>query len=88
MKVFLTLQTVEGTAVRLLSLLLEGGESTPCLLEWDVFSILVTLTLSLPSIFPTIQGVATGSQQVKSGNYKIKRAIIVKVHVTCLEQIR
>lgn len=61
-------QTVEGAAVRLLSLLLEGGEATPCLLEWDVFSILVTLTLSLPSIFPTIQGVATGSQQVKHGN--------------------
>ncbi|XP_050727381.1 E3 ubiquitin-protein ligase UBR2-like isoform X3 [Eriocheir sinensis] len=56
-------QIVEGAAVRLLSLLLEGGESTPCVLEWDVFSILVTLTLSLPSIFPTIQGVATGSQQ-------------------------
>ncbi|KAG0729139.1 E3 ubiquitin-protein ligase UBR2 [Chionoecetes opilio] len=56
-------QTIEATAVRLLSLLIEGEESTPCILEWDVFSILVTLTLSLPSVFPTIQGVATGSQQ-------------------------
>uniref|UniRef100_A0A0P4WDX2 E3 ubiquitin-protein ligase n=2 Tax=Scylla olivacea TaxID=85551 RepID=A0A0P4WDX2_SCYOL len=56
-------QTIEGVAVRLLSLLLEGGDSTPCVLEWDVFSILVTLTLSLPSIFPSIQGIATGSQQ-------------------------
>lgn len=65
MQVFLNfLQTIEGAAVRLLSLLLEGGKSTPCVLEWDAFSILVTLTLSLPSIFPTIQGVATGSQQV------------------------
>nr|XP_045609964.1 E3 ubiquitin-protein ligase UBR2-like isoform X2 [Procambarus clarkii] len=56
-------QVIEGAIVRLLSILLEGGEATPCVLEWDTFSMLVTLSLGLPSVFPTIQGKATGSQQ-------------------------
>ncbi|MPC24345.1 E3 ubiquitin-protein ligase UBR2 [Portunus trituberculatus] len=78
-------QTIEGVAVRLLSLLLEGGESTPCVLEWDVFSILVTLTLSLPSIFPSIQGVATGSQQDLHILQVCFLAHIVQLLLTCEE---
>ncbi|XP_071525838.1 LOW QUALITY PROTEIN: E3 ubiquitin-protein ligase UBR2 [Panulirus ornatus] len=56
-------QNIEGAVVRLLSVLLEGGETTPCVLEWDAFSILVTLSLGLPSVFPNIQGLAIGSVQ-------------------------
>ncbi|XP_069939421.1 E3 ubiquitin-protein ligase UBR2 isoform X2 [Cherax quadricarinatus] len=56
-------QVIESAIVRLLSILLEGGETTPAVLEWDTFSMLVTLSLGLPSIFPNIQGKATGSQQ-------------------------
>lgn len=62
--IFYVLQTVESAALRLLSVVLEGGDEAPCVLEWDTFSILVTLTLSLPSIFPSITGAAIGSQQV------------------------
>ncbi|KAK3890625.1 hypothetical protein Pcinc_005421 [Petrolisthes cinctipes] len=56
-------QTIESAALRLLSVILEGGDEAPCVLEWDTFSMLVTLTLSLPSIFPNISGAAIGSQQ-------------------------
>ncbi|KAG7160525.1 E3 ubiquitin-protein ligase UBR2-like 1 [Homarus americanus] len=56
-------QMIEGAVVRLLSYILEGGEAAPCVVEWDTFSLLVTLSLGLPSIFPNIQGIAIGCQQ-------------------------
>ncbi|XP_069985814.1 E3 ubiquitin-protein ligase UBR2 isoform X10 [Penaeus vannamei] len=56
-------QAIESASVRLLSVILEGGETAPCILEWDSFSALVTLSLSLPSIFPKILGMAVGSMQ-------------------------
>lgn len=56
-------QHIEGASLRLISVVFEGGESAPCFLEWDTFSVLVTLSLSLPSIFPNIQGMAIGSAQ-------------------------
>ncbi|XP_042869971.1 E3 ubiquitin-protein ligase UBR2-like isoform X4 [Penaeus japonicus] len=56
-------QSIESASVCLLSTILEGGETAPCILEWDSFSALVTLSLSLPSIFPKILGMAVGSTQ-------------------------
>ncbi|CAL4069254.1 unnamed protein product, partial [Meganyctiphanes norvegica] len=54
---------VESGGIRLLSILLEGGEALPCVLELDAFSTLVTLVLSLPSILPGIHATAIGSTQ-------------------------
>lgn len=62
-------QAIESASVRLLSVILEGGETAPCILEWDSFSALVTLSLSLPSIFPKILGMAVGSMQVRRPLY-------------------
>uniref|UniRef100_A0A8D9AGS5 E3 ubiquitin-protein ligase n=1 Tax=Cacopsylla melanoneura TaxID=428564 RepID=A0A8D9AGS5_9HEMI len=45
-------QVVNSHATKLLSLILDAGsEGASCLLDWDPFSVLVPLTITLPSIF-------------------------------------
>merc|ERR1719419_892270 len=44
-------KVIRSHSLKLLSTLLEADSSNPCLLELDMFGILVSLTFSLPSLF-------------------------------------
>ncbi|KAI5739939.1 hypothetical protein M8J77_025327 [Diaphorina citri] len=44
-------QVVNSHAIKLLSLILDSGAEDTCLIDWDCLSVLVPLTITLPSIF-------------------------------------
>jgi hypothetical protein len=44
-------QVVNSHAIKLLSLILDSGTEDTCLIDWDCLSVLVPLTITLPSIF-------------------------------------